>query len=257
MRCLLLLILLTLPYASAKAQWMPWAHEAFGDQPGTYSRPPVVSEPQKPEGRDRPQRRGSSREAIRDGSQRPNIEPRAPEIVAFGHDHPASSIVIDTSARRLYYVLGKGEAYSYPISVGKQGFTWTGIERISRKQSWPDWYPPVEMRERDTSLPSKMTGGLRNPLGAMALYLGDTLYRIHGTNDTKSIGQAQSSGCFRMTNAAILHLASLAEIGAQVTVVTALPKGVDTSHAPQHAPGPQPTSSQSASDLRDDMLRRR
>ena len=110
-------------------------------------------------------------------------------------------------------------AYRYPISVGREGFNWTGTETISRKQAWPDWYPPAEMRERDANLPEKMTGGLKNPLGAMALYLGNTLYRIHGTNDVKSIGQAQSSGCFRMLNAAVLHLASMAEVGTTVSVV--------------------------------------
>ena len=136
--------------------------------------------------------------------------PQAPVVVAFPYDYPPSSIVIDTSGRRLYYVLGNKQAYMYPISVGREGFNWTGTETISRKQAWPDWYPPQEMRQRDPRLPEKMTGGTRNPLGAMALYLGTTLYRIHGTNDVKSIGQAQSSGCFRMMNASVVHLASVA-----------------------------------------------
>ena len=107
--------------------------------------------------------------------------------------------------------------------MGRDGFRWTGTETISRKHAWPDWHPPEEMRQRDPKLPEKMTGGVRNPLGAMALYLGTTLYRIHGTNDAKSIGQAQSSGCFRMMNAAVLHLAELAEIGTTVAVVSSLP----------------------------------
>ena len=93
---------------------------------------------------------------------------------------------------------------------------------MSRKQAWPDWHPPAEMRERDPKLPEKMTGGVRNPLGAMALYLGNTLYRIHGTNDVKSIGQAQSSGCFRMLNTEVLHLASVTGVGTPVSVVTSL-----------------------------------
>ena len=122
-------------------------------------------------------------------------------------------------------------AYRYPISVGRDGFNWTGTETISRKQAWPDWYPPAEMRERDPSLPEKMTGGVKNPLGAMALYLGNSLYRIHGTNDVKSIGQAQSSGCFRMLNAAVVHLASIAEVGTIVAVVDALPARQQLSRA--------------------------
>jgi lipoprotein-anchoring transpeptidase ErfK/SrfK len=150
------------------------------------------------------------------------MAPVAPAIVAFTYDFPANSIVIDTEGRKLYYVLGEQKAYAYPISVGREGFSWTGAEPISRKQSWPDWYPPAEMRERDPKVPEKMTGGLRNPLGAMALYLGNTLYRIHGTNDVTSIGHAQSSGCFRMLNSGVLHLASLANVGSQVTVVKSL-----------------------------------
>jgi lipoprotein-anchoring transpeptidase ErfK/SrfK len=157
-----------------------------------------------------------------DGGPRPQIAPETPPIVAFPYAYPASSVVIDTSARKLYLVLEGGRAYAYPISVGREGFSWTGSEKISRKQAWPDWHPPEEMRQRDPSLPEKMSGGIRNPLGAMALYLGDTLYRIHGTNDTKSIGQAQSSGCFRMMNSAVMHLATLVDVGTTVTVVTKL-----------------------------------
>src|SRR6185436_14982349 len=93
------------------------------------------------------------------------------------------------------------------------------------KQEWPDWHPPAEMRARDARLPKKMTGGVRNPLGAIALYLGNSQYRIHGTNDVKSIGHAQSSGCFRMLNSEALHLATLADIGTRVVVVDSLPGG--------------------------------
>jgi lipoprotein-anchoring transpeptidase ErfK/SrfK len=161
--------------------------------------------------------------STRNGGARPRIAPQVPPTVAFTHDYPLNSIVIDTGGRKLYYVLPDGRAYAYAISVGREGFNWTGSEVISRKQEWPDWHPPAEMRERDRSLPVKMTGGLKNPLGALALYLGDTLYRIHGTNDAKSIGRAASSGCFRMLNAHVLHLASIAEIGTQVAVVATLP----------------------------------
>jgi lipoprotein-anchoring transpeptidase ErfK/SrfK len=143
-------------------------------------------------------------------------------MVAFPYGFPVGSIVIDSSTRKLYYVLEGNRAYSYSVAVGRDGFSWTGTENISRKQAWPDWYPPEEMRQRDPKLPEKMTGGIRNPLGAMALYLGKTLYRIHGTNDAKSIGRAQSSGCFRMLNAAVLHLANLVEVGTNVAVVPSL-----------------------------------
>jgi hypothetical protein len=177
---------------------------------------------------------------VRDGGARPDIAPVEPPTVAFPYDFPANSIVIDTGGRSLYYVLGPNRAFQYPISVGREGFNWTGTETISRKQAWPDWYPPAEMRERDPALPEKMTGGLKNPLGAMALYLGNTLYRIHGTNDVKSIGQAQSSGCFRMLNSAIMHLASIAEIGTTVAVVNSLPTGQHVSQAPEPRLAPDP-----------------
>ena len=153
-------------------------------------------------------------------------------MVSFPDSSPAGSIVIDTSGRKLYFVLEHNRAYAYTISVGRDGFSWTGTEKISRKQAWPDWYPPEEMRQRDPKLPEKMTGGIRNPLGAAALYLGTTLYRIHGTNDPKSIGRAQSSGCFRMMNSAVLHLANLVEVGADVTVVSSLPARRQVSQTP-------------------------
>ncbi len=159
----------------------------------------------------------------RSGGARPAIAPVAPPTVAFESNYPANSIVIESEGRMLYYVLSSTEAYQYPISVGREGFSWAGTETVSRKQAWPDWHPPKEMLARDRRLPDKMTGGLKNPLGAMALYLGNTLYRIHGTNDPKSIGRAASSGCFRMMNEHVLHLASLAGVGTQVTVVKHLP----------------------------------
>ena len=163
---------------------------------------------------------------VRDGGARPDILPVPAPVVAFDHAYPAKSIVIDSGGRKLYYVLGGNRAYAYPISVGRDGFNWSGTEVVSRKQAWPDWHPPAEMRERDPKVPHKMTGGLKNPLGAYALYLGKTLYRIHGTNDVKSIGLAQSSGCFRMLNSAVLHLASLTDVGTPVSVVTSLPAAV-------------------------------
>jgi lipoprotein-anchoring transpeptidase ErfK/SrfK len=226
---ILALALLPLP---AVAQWSPWANDAFGERRGRYDRYPFEApQEREPSTRDAAIPPGGARDAIQHGGARPVIAPQAPPVVSFPHAYPAASIVIDASMRRLYYVLAEGRAYEYPISVGREGFNWTGNETISRKQEWPDWHPPEEMRQRDPKLPEKMTGGIRNPLGAVALYLGDTLYRIHGTNDVKSIGQAQSSGCFRMMNSAVVHLASLVEIGTPVAVVAQLPQSPVVSRA--------------------------
>jgi lipoprotein-anchoring transpeptidase ErfK/SrfK len=156
------------------------------------------------------------------GGARPEIYPQAPQTVAFGAGYGQGAIVIDTNGRALYYVLGGGQAYRYPISVGREGFTWRGTEKISRVAAWPDWRPPQEMRERDPRLPELMTGGVNNPLGAKALYLGNSLYRIHGTNDAKSIGYAASSGCFRMMNAHVQHLSQIAGVGTTVHVLDRL-----------------------------------
>lgn len=154
------------------------------------------------------------------GGPRPDIVPEAPPIVPLAKAERPGIIIIDTGGRRLYYVLPGNQAYEYPISVGREGFAWTGTENISRIAVWPDWNPPAEMRARQRGLPINMTGGVNNPLGAKALYLGNTLYRIHGTNDPRSIGRASSSGCFRMMNQHVTHLATLAGIGTQVRVVS-------------------------------------
>ena len=161
-----------------------------------------------------------------DGGGTPHISPVAPPKVAFPNSYGSGSIVIDTAGRRLYYVLSSSSAYQYPIAVGREGFTWTGTQPISKKVAWPDWTPPAEMLERKPELPEHMDGGIRNPLGAMALYLGNSLYRIHGTNDAKSIGQAASSGCIRMTNGNVTHLASIAGVGTTVHVLSKLPSNI-------------------------------
>jgi len=156
------------------------------------------------------------------GGGRPYIQPAAPPVVAFNGPYQPGSVVIDTGGRKLYYVISATSAYAYPIAVGRQGFTWTGKEKVSRITDWPDWYPPDDMRKRKPELPKRMLGGIGNPLGVKAIYLGNTLYRIHGTNDAKSIGKAESSGCFRMLNENVLHLASLIHIGTEVNVVGSL-----------------------------------
>jgi lipoprotein-anchoring transpeptidase ErfK/SrfK len=173
---------------------------------------------------------------VQSGGERPIIPALTPRKISFPSSFPVNSIVIDTAGRQLFLVQSASEALYYPISVGREGFSWTGTESISRKAEWPDWYPPEEMRERDYRLPEKMTGGLRNPLGAMALYLGKTLYRIHGTNDAKSIGRAASSGCFRMLNGHIIDLALRVEVGTAVTVVKRLPADLQRIVAAQVGP---------------------
>lgn len=153
------------------------------------------------------------------GGERPNITPEAPEIVYLNRDEAPGTIIVATNERKLYYVLPGRRAYSYPISVGRTGFTWTGTERISRIKAWPSWTPPSDMRRRQPGLPITVSGGLINPLGAKALYLGNSIYRIHGTNNKRSIGRASSSGCFRMLNKHVVHLATLAKIGTKVLVM--------------------------------------
>ncbi len=161
--------------------------------------------------------------ATMDGGGKPHISPVAPPKVTFPNSYGAGTVVIDTAGRKLYYVLSSSSAYKYPIAVGREGFTWSGTQKISREVAWPDWKPPQEMLERKPELPEFMSGGIRNPLGAKALYLGNTLYRIHGTNDSKSIGTASSSGCIRMTNGHVTHLASIAGVGTTVHVLNKLP----------------------------------
>ena len=163
-----------------------------------------------------------------DGGEKPAITPAKPPVVYLEKDEPPGTVIVDTGGRMLYYVLPDRRAYGYPISVGRDGFTWTGTERISRIASWPSWTPPPEMRQRQPGLPITVSGGLINPLGAKALYLGNTIYRIHGTNNERSIGRASSSGCFRMTNEHVTHLATLVRTGTVVRVVSTY-SGVSTS----------------------------
>jgi lipoprotein-anchoring transpeptidase ErfK/SrfK len=173
---------------------------------------------------------------VLDGGGRPAISPAAPPVVSYSGGHAVGTVVIDSGARALYYVLPGNRAYRYSVAVGREGFGWTGSQTVSRIAAWPDWRPPAEMRERDPRLPELMTGGLRNPLGAKAIYLGSTLYRIHGTNDARSIGTASSSGCFRMTNSNVMHLAQLVRVGTRVHVVRSLPRNVAS---PMSRPAPR------------------
>lgn len=164
-----------------------------------------------------------------EGGEKPNIAPAKPPVVYLDKPEQPGTIIVDTGGRKLYYVLPGNQAYAYPISVGRDGFTWTGTERISRIASWPSWTPPPEMRQRQPGLPVTVSGGVINPLGAKAFYLGNTIYRIHGTNNDRSIGRASSSGCFRMMNEHVTHLATLARVGTTVRVVSSYSGGVNTS----------------------------
>src|SRR5262249_14593528 len=135
-------------------------------------------------------------------------------------------IVIDTLNTYLYLVLGSGKAFRYGIGVGREGFTWSGIERVSRLAEWPDWNPPEQMIERQPYLPRFMAGGEGNPLGARALYLGDTLYRIHGTIQPSTIGTFVSSGCIRLTNDDVIDLYKRVKVGTRVVVLPSTPATV-------------------------------
>jgi lipoprotein-anchoring transpeptidase ErfK/SrfK len=141
------------------------------------------------------------------------------QVVDYPSREAPGTIIVDTPHTYLYYVLGHGKAIRYGIGVGREGFTWSGVKQIASKQEWPDWYPPPEMIKRQPYLPRVMLGGPGNPLGARALYIGGTEYRIHGTNDPASIGQHMSSGCIRLTNDNIIDLYNRVKIGAKVIVL--------------------------------------
>jgi lipoprotein-anchoring transpeptidase ErfK/SrfK len=170
--------------------------------------------------------------------------------VAFATKEPAGTIVVDTPNTYLYYVLGGGRAVRYGVRVGRDGFTWTGVQKISRKAEWPDWHPPTEMIERQPYLPRFMAGGPGNPLGARAMYLGSTVYRIHGTNQPSTIGKFVSSGCIGMLNEDVSDLFERTKVGTRVVVMPGSPPpGTTTASAapPPGGPAGAPPSAQIAS----------
>ncbi len=144
------------------------------------------------------------------------------KVVKYGGQHKPGTIIVSTTERRLYHVLPNGKAMKYGIGVGRPGFTWAGTHRVTRKAEWPSWTPPATMiareRKKGRILPAYMPGGPRNPMGARALYLGSTIYRIHGSNEPRTIGQAVSSGCIRMANEDVKHLYERVSVGAKVVV---------------------------------------
>ncbi|MBC9883813.1 L,D-transpeptidase family protein [Bradyrhizobium sp. INPA01-394B] len=164
--------------------------------------------------------------------------------VAFQTKEPAGTIVVDTPNTYLYYVLGNGRAIRYGVRVGRDGFTWTGVQKITRKAEWPDWHPPAEMIERQPYLPRFMAGGEGNPLGARAMYLGSTVYRIHGTNQPSTIGKFVSSGCIGMLNEDVSDLFDRAKVGTRVVVMPGNPPAATTTASAAPAPGPAPMAAQ-------------
>lgn len=140
------------------------------------------------------------------------------QLVFFRSTEAPGTIVIHTSERFLYLVLGNNRALRYGIGVGREGFTWSGLVRVSRKAEWPDWTPPAEMIQRQPYLPRFMAGGPGNPMGSRALYLGSTVYRIHGTNQPETIGHAVSSGCFRLANGDVIDLYTRVPVGTKVII---------------------------------------
>jgi lipoprotein-anchoring transpeptidase ErfK/SrfK len=164
-------------------------------------------------------------------------------LVDYPTKEPAGTIMIDTPNTYLYLVLGQGKALRYGVGVGREGFTWSGAEKVSRVAEWPDWTPPEEMIVRQPYLPRFMAGGETNPLGARALYLGKTVYRIHGTNQPSTIGTFVSSGCIRLTNDDVMDLYTRVKTGTRVVVLPGKPPA--TSAATSLAP-PAPPAGASA-----------
>ncbi len=208
----------------------PIGHQ-FGDQPSAPARAPQTEAIRPPAAigggpsAAPPQVPASSVMALPADEQPEQGQPKelAPnlkrQLVDYATREPAGTIVVDTANTYLYLVLGGGKALRYGVRVGRDGFTWTGTERISRMKEWPDWFPPAEMIERQPYLPRFMAGGNGNPLGARAMYLGKTLYRIHGTNQPSTIGSYVSSGCVGMLNEDVEDLFSRVQVGTRVVVL--------------------------------------
>ncbi|MBP0113509.1 MULTISPECIES: L,D-transpeptidase [Bradyrhizobium] len=195
--------LLAVPFGTASAQTFGYARI----QPWAY-----------------PQDQGYSHDGFNETPQAAGEDAQLPDrlrkqIVSFDRSEPAGTIVIDTNNTYLYYVLGNGRAIRYGVGVGREGFTWSGVQSVSRKAEWPDWYPPAEMIARQPYLPRFVAGGPGNPLGARAMYLGSSQYRIHGTNDPSTIGKFVSSGCIRLTNEDVIDLFNRVNVGTKVVVL--------------------------------------
>ena len=200
---------------------------AFGTKPAQRQVQQRVVRKKKQVTYARLQQPQSSNQAVtahinRQAAQRPLDPQFLPRTIDYQTNHKPGTILINTQTRHLYLIMENGKARRYGVGVGKQGFEWSGSEKITRKAQWPSWRPPAEMiareREKGRELPTFMEGGPANPMGARALYLGSTLYRIHGTNQPWTIGQAVSSGCIRMRNEDVMDLYERARVGAKVIV---------------------------------------
>jgi lipoprotein-anchoring transpeptidase ErfK/SrfK len=192
----------------------------FGDAPsqsGRYQQQPAYQQQQS-----YPQRSMLPQEPQQDVSEpaHPAFDPKfEKQLVEYHGKESPGTIVVDTPNKFLFLVQGNGKALRYGIGVGRPGFTWSGVKQISAKKEWPDWTPPAEMLVRRPDLPRHMEGGPQNPLGARAMYLGSTLYRIHGSNEPWTIGTNVSSGCIRMRNEDVIDLYSRVNVGARVIVI--------------------------------------
>jgi lipoprotein-anchoring transpeptidase ErfK/SrfK len=170
------------------------------------------------------------------------VDPRLKrQVVNYAAHEAPGTVIVDTPHTYLYYVLGDGKAMRYGIGVGREGFTWSGVKQVARKAEWPDWYPPQSMIARQPYLPRMTTGGPGNPLGARAMYIGGTEYRIHGTNAPSTIGKRVSSGCIRLTNEDVVDLYNRVQVGAKVIVLpqTSVAQAKSAQQAYAYAPLPQ------------------
>src|SRR5690348_1828074 len=201
--------------------------------PGTVQQGALPPQPASPHGPDgRPMTLSALPPEEQPDAAPVNLPPNLRrQEVSLATKEPAGTIIVDTPNTYLYYVLGNGRAIRYGVRVGREGFTWAGVQKISRKSEWPDWHPPPEMIDRQPYLPRFMAGGPGNPLGARAMYLGNTVYRIHGTNQPSSIGKFVSSGCIGMLNEDVSDLFDRAKVGTRVVVWPGSPPGGSTTTA--------------------------
>jgi len=207
-------LLLTAPLAALLAAFVPSTSQAQLALPFFTPMPSQTMQALPPQMQVAPQATAPS-----DDEDDPMPARLRRQVVDYPSHEAPGTIIVDTPHTYLYYILGSGKAMRYGIGVGREGFTWSGVKSIARKQEWPDWYPPKEMIGRQPYLPRMMAGGPGNPLGARALYIGGTEYRIHGTNAPSTIGKHVSSGCIRLRNADIIDLFSRAQVGAKVIVL--------------------------------------
>jgi lipoprotein-anchoring transpeptidase ErfK/SrfK len=216
-------------------------------EPNDGYRPPAPVGPGNVTGSVQPPQGGAENRSVMllPPEERPDQAPvnLAPNLrrqeVSFVTKEPAGTIIVDTPNTHLYYVLGNNRAVRYGVRVGRDGFTWTGVQKISRKAEWPDWHPPPEMIDRQPYLPRFMAGGEGNPLGARAMYLGNTVYRIHGTNQPSTIGKFVSSGCIGMLNEDVSDLFDRVKVGTRVVVWPgSAPAGTTTTASAAPVPGP-------------------